>query len=122
MRKAMKAALVMAVGLAGAAALVWGSVTIEARPQYVKAFTTTYPDVKEGATAKCTLCHPAAGAKSVRNDYGKAVGSGLGGKNLKLDDAKLVEALRSAEASPSAIPGKSYGDLLKDGALPTKTE
>jgi hypothetical protein len=88
-----------------------------ARPQYVKAFITEYPALKtEAEAAKCGLCHPEE-KKSVRNDYGKALGTALGEKNVKADD-KLAEALKKSEKEKSAVEGKTFGDLIKAGKLP----
>jgi len=120
MRKMMKAALVMAAGLFGLALLLTASMDAQARPNYLPVLKKTYPDLKELDTVKCGVCHPEKD-KKVRSNYGMAVGKGLSEKNLK-DEAKIVEALRSAEAAPSAIPGMTFGDLIKGGALPTKKE
>lgn len=67
----------------------------EARPQYVRAFAATFPDLKAAtAKAKCGVCHPGKDKKE-RNDFGKAFGMGLSQKNEKDKDA-LEAALKKA--------------------------
>jgi hypothetical protein len=62
------------------------------------------------------VCH-AESSKRVRNNYGDAVKETLVQRNL--DDREKVEAgLRAAEDKPSAIEGKTFGDLIKEGKLP----
>ncbi|MFM7846545.1 MAG: hypothetical protein ACKOBW_14265 [Planctomycetota bacterium] len=87
-----------------------------ARPQYSKNFIAHYTEVKAAAEAKCGICHPGMDKKE-KNNYGMAFGKGLSEKNLK-DDEKIKEALKKAEAEKSAVEGKTFGDLLKDGKLP----
>ena len=96
-----------------------GGPEAQARPPFVKAFVTAYPALKaEAETAKCGICHPEE-KKSVRNDYGAALGKALGEKNVK-DEAKIAEALKKIEAEKSGTDGKTFGDLIKDGKLPGK--
>jgi hypothetical protein len=91
----------------------------EARPPYLKAFVTAYPNLKDAAkAAKCGVCHPVKDKKK-RNDYGMALGKAIGKKNEK-DAAKLAEALKKTEKEKSGTEGKTYGDLIKDGKLPGK--
>lgn len=88
----------------------------EARPQYNKAVADTYKDNAAVKKAKCLVCHPVKDKKK-RNNYGVAVGKGIGKKNQK--DVKVIaEALTKAEKEKSATEGKTFGDLLKDGKLP----
>lgn len=87
----------------------------EARPQYLKSFTTEYPDVKEAAKVKCGVCHPEKD-KKVRNGYGKAFGGGLTKKNEKDMDA-LKAALKKGEEGKGE-GGKTFGEQLKAGELP----
>ncbi len=109
----------IACGVAFVAAALVSAPDAQARPGYLKSFNTTYPALKDAAeTAKCGVCHFGE-KKSNRNDYGKAMGEGLGGKDIK--DAKVLEeALKKAEAGKSATEGKTFGDLIKDGKLPGK--
>jgi mono/diheme cytochrome c family protein len=84
--------------------------SVHARPNYMKAFTEAYPNVKDAATAKCAVCHGPTD-KKVRNDYGKAVGAALGEPKVT-DAAKISAALKKAEENPT------FGDKLKAGKLP----
>lgn len=96
--------------------LVDGDQTAQARPQYMKAFMTSYEGLEEEAKkVKCGLCH--GKKKSERNKYGMAVGKGLEKKNEK-DAEKLAEALKTAEKADSSTEGKTFGDLIADGKLP----
>lgn len=88
----------------------------QARPNYCATFIGHYSAVKEAAQAKCGICHPGQDKKE-RNNYGAAFGKALGAKNEK-DEAKIKEALKKAEGEKSAVEGKTFGDLLKDGKLP----
>lgn len=100
--------------------LAAGQNQAEARPQYLKEFLAKYPDVAEAKTVKCGVCHPDKD-KKVRNDYGKAMGKGLGDKNQK-DTDKIGSAMTEAEKEKSGVDGKTFGDLLKDGKLPSSAE
>lgn len=112
----MRKALSVALGLALVGGVIIASADrAQARPQYLKAFTTQYPDVKDAGKVKCGVCHPEK-SKKVRNAYGKAMGGGLGMKNQK-DKAKLTEALKKAE-SMKGEGGKTFGEQLKGGGLP----
>lgn len=92
--------------------LVFGlALSAQARPQNLKAFTDTYPNVKDAATAKCGVCHEGA-TKKVRNGYGKALGESLGAANVK-DDGKIKEALKKVEEG-----NKEFAEKLKAGKLP----
>lgn len=106
------------VAVAGlvAVGLLLGQTEVQARPPYCAAFIKHYTGVKEAAEAKCAICHPGK-EKKERNNYGNALGKLLGEKNVK-DEAKIMEALKKAEGEKSAVEGKTFGDLLKDGKLP----
>ena len=77
-------------------------------------------------TAKCNVCHDAASkSKKDKNEYGKAVGKYL--TKAEYDKVKadmeaakkfIQEGLAKAEAEKNAA-GKTYGELLKSGSLPT---
>ena len=87
-----------------------------ARPAYCKTFVAEYPKVEAAKDAKCAICHPNADDKEVRNNYGQTLGK-LSLQNEK-DAAKIKEALKKAEGEKSAVAGKTFGDLLKEGKLP----
>ncbi|MBS0204179.1 MAG: hypothetical protein JSS49_14845 [Planctomycetes bacterium] len=94
------------------------------RPQNVKTFGKTYE--KEYANAnvefRCTVCHLDGEKKTVHNNYGDALKKVMAEKKLDGKNAAMVEkALREVESLPSAIPNKSFGDLIKDGKLPAST-
>lgn len=101
------------------------------------AFKKAY--VKEGspladkvAEAKCHICHIGKG-KKLRNEYGNAVGKFLKKADFTGDDKKfasvkdedaqkaLAAGLAKAEAEKSAS-GKTFGELIKAGELPTKIQ
>lgn len=91
----------------------------QARPKYLEGFKNAYPALKDATeTAKCGVCHFGE-KKSNRNDYGKAMGEGLGAKNV-MDQKVIGEAIKKAEAGKSSTDGKTFGDLIKDGKLPGK--
>jgi tRNA U54 and U55 pseudouridine synthase Pus10 len=97
-----------------------GGPEAQARPDYMKAFNATYPALKtEAEAAKCGICHPEE-KKSVRSDYGKALGTALGEKNVKFatDEKKLTDALKKIESEKSSPEGKTYGEQIKEGKLP----
>ncbi|MFO0869920.1 MAG: hypothetical protein U0935_13385 [Pirellulales bacterium] len=109
----------IAKGLVCALAVLFvGSLLVDraaARPQYCKEFIEHYKGVKEAAATKCGICHPGQ-EKKEKNNYGTCLSSLLA-KNEK-DPAKIKEALEKAEGAKSAVEGKTFGDLLKDGKLP----
>lgn len=118
MRKLPKAGLVALVaGIVTVGMVVHAGLNVaEARPAYKKDFVEKYPDVKP---ADCTLCHPGK-EKKERNNYGKAIEQVLEGKkNVKKDFGTYLE---KAEKLPSAIKGKTFGELIKTGNLPAATE
>ena len=87
----------------------------QARPLYCKTFIEQYPKVEAAKDAKCGICHPGK-EKTERNNYGQALCKTIG-ENEK-DAAKVKAALTKTEAEKSAVEGKTFGDLLKDGKLP----
>ncbi|MBI1344660.1 hypothetical protein GC163_00075 [bacterium] len=116
-----KSATWMVCGVAVAGLILASSMrTAEARPDYLnKAFIPMYETTKaEAEKVKCGVCHYGTDKKN-RNDYGKAMGEALGGKNIK-DVEKLKEALTKIEKEKSSVEGKTFGDLIKDGKLPGK--
>lgn len=115
MNLSMAGFLTLAGAVALAVCLGSGSSAL-ARPAYNKAFQAKYPDLEAAKMAKCNVCHEGMD-KKMRNDYGKAFGKTLGIKNCK-DTAKIDEALDKVAGEQSAVSGKTYGDLIKEGKLP----
>jgi hypothetical protein len=107
--------------LPAAAGVLWLSLSggpAEARPQYFEKFKKTYEPLAEAAESKrCAVCH-GMGKKTERNGYGQALAEVLGDeKNVKDEDA-VEKALRAAEKKDSAVEGKTFGELIKEGKLP----
>ena len=93
---------------------------IQARPTYSEKFKATYAtELADNQDNKsCVVCHSAeTPKKSVRNNYGDAIKETLKGKNVK-DSDSILNALREAEEMPSAVPGKTFGELIREGRLP----
>lgn len=90
----------------------------QARPLYLAEFVKQYPKV-QGNELKCQICHSAED-KKIRNIYGFALETKLSGKNIKIR-SQILDALTEAEKLPSAIAGKTFGDLLKEGIHPAIT-
>jgi len=113
MRKTLAAIIASAIVFA---LFMTGADSVQARPQYLKAFTGQYPKLKAAATKKkCGVCHPEK-KKKVRNAYGKALGSKVGKKNQK-DAAALKKALMDSEKAKGK-DGKTFGEQIKGGKLP----
>lgn len=107
MRRAMLAGVVLALACGVA----------EARPNYNKEFAGVYSANTAAVNAKCAACHEGEDKKN-RNNYGEAVGKAIGGKSEK-DADKIKAAFKKVEGEKSAVAGKTFGDLLKDGKLPS---
>lgn len=91
--------------------------TVEARPNYKKAFDTAYEKVAKENKTNCNVCHKeGTDDKKLRNNYGEALTKNI--KAKETDEAKIKEAFTKTEKEKSAIEGKTFGDLLKDGKLP----
>lgn len=88
---------------------------VEARPNYKKAFDTTYEKVAKENKTTCNVCHEGDDKKK-RNNYGEALSKNIA--KMEKDEAKIKEAFTKTEKEKSAIEGKTFGDLLKDGKLP----
>ncbi len=119
MKKALRVGAVVLV----VAAVVSQVGSIEARPQYKKAFEKKYPEVvkaQEGGRITCHVCHE-GNSKKNRNIYGKTLAKLLAAKNVR-DPKKIDKALTKAEKEKSAIEGKTFGDLLKEKKLPASKE
>lgn len=91
----------------------------EGRPQYQAMFLKTYTAEFENLpqAKSCTVCHADGEKKSLRNNYGDAISTILVKKNEK-DADKFQTILREVELLPSAIPDKTFGDLIKEHRLP----
>jgi hypothetical protein len=115
-----KAVAGLLVALAGIACLT-SAPQAEARPQYLRIWTDTYPDVAQKndvKSLKCNVCHFGA-KKSNRNDYGKAIVKALDGKKNVKDKDKFTDILKTAAKDKNA-DGKTFGELLEAGELPSK--
>lgn len=117
MRKLSKAGLWMsAFAAAFGLAMFVGNGEVQAQKNYLEVFAKTYPDLKAAVeTTKCNVCHVDGKGKKERNDYGKAVGEALGEKKVK-EESKVEAALKKAEAGTHG--GKTFGEIIKGGALP----
>lgn len=113
-RLASLAALAAVAGLM----MVVAPQSVDARPQYLKAFTEKYEKVKEEASEKkCGVCHGNEGKnKKQLSEYGVALKEALGAKNEK--DADKISAAYDKVAEKKCGDDKTFGDLLKDGKLP----
>ena len=93
----------------------------EARPKFSKIFQTTYEKEyvgKDLGGKSCTICHDKTNDnKYLSNDYGEAMKESLSGKNTK-EESVIVSALKDTEEKPSAVEGKTFGDLIREGRLP----
>jgi hypothetical protein len=96
----------------------------DARTKYRTTFKQEYKKVAESNKVTCDVCHVPKKKKTDRNNYGKALL-----KTLKeavgdipdkgvVDVKKIKESLKKVEKEKSAIDGKTFGDLLKEGKLP----
>jgi len=113
----IRAALVAFFGAAWVVSVLhFGSSSALARADYSKAFLAKYPDLKAAAEAKCNVCH-FGDSKKNRNEYGKTVGKSIGATNVK-DVAKINAALSKAEGE-KAGDGKTFGERIKAGMLPS---
>ena len=88
----------------------------EARPNYSREFWNAYGVPLAAHKKNCLACH-AGEEKQVRNHYGIALQKKLEAKNVNIP-ARIKAALDAVEQEPSAIEGKTFGDLIKDGKLP----
>jgi len=93
----------------------------QARPNYKGVFSKKYEKKLATKLRGCIACHaPKPGGKydtKKRNNYGTAVGTLLGKKKAK--NPAVEEAITKAEKEPSAIKGKTFGDLIDEGKAPS---
>lgn len=115
--------LLTVMGVAGL--MLVAANTAQARPNYLAAFKKAYTDVAKNNKVNCFVCHEKNDAgkldKKKRNNFGQALGKALGKKNVK-SASDVTAALKKAEGEKSAVEGKTFGDLLKDGKLPASKE
>jgi hypothetical protein len=119
----LRTAVAVCLTLAGAI-VVSGFQSAEARPQYRTQFIKQYPKVKENNSdsMNCLICHDAKEGSATtpdtkkHNNYGTALKDVIE-KNEKKPE-NMEKALKEIESKDSAIKGKTFGDLLKDGKLP----
>jgi hypothetical protein len=96
----------------------------QARPQYMKIWLETYPDVAEKnnvkKTVSCNVCHVGA-RKQNRNEYGKAIVKALDGKkNVPAKNKDAIVDFLKAAAKEKNSDGKTFGELLEANELPAK--
>jgi hypothetical protein len=123
----LRTAMAVCLTVAGAI-LVSGFQTAEARPQYRTQFLKQYPKVKEenSSAMNCLICHETKEGSDTapdtkkHNNYGTALKDVIE-KNEKKPE-KIEQGLKDIESKDSAVKGKTFGDLLKDGKLPASKE
>jgi hypothetical protein len=125
-------------------AMSWNMKSASALPPLNAAWHEKYASLKDQVTSKlgeasndrCNVCHVPGKGKKEKNDYGKAVGkfitkakvteirekgeaSGADADKISAETKKyILEGLQKAEAEKSAA-GKSYGELMTAGQLPS---
>jgi len=109
-------AFAIVAGLAPAPAFAVKQFQDEFKAVYVKEGTPLAAAVE---TAKCNVCHVGKD-KHNRNAYGEALDQRLDKKTDKDDKEKIRKALEEVAKLPSAVAGKTFGDLLADGKLPAE--
>lgn len=99
-----------------------GPTPVQARPKYLITFAKTYPPLLDQAKkVKCMICHTDKKDKTKHNNYGDALKEVIGEKDVK-DTEKIKQALEKTEKKDSAVKGKTFGDLIKEGKLPASTK
>jgi hypothetical protein len=118
----------------GFAVLSYCAAPAHAVMEFKKQFDAKYVEgngnakfVEAAGTAKCNICHDAnSKSKKDRNEYGRALSTLLKKDNFKADrisaepdkvKAEILEAFKKVEEMKAAS-GKSFGDIIKAGALP----
>jgi hypothetical protein len=120
LKLSLKAVAGLVLALAGIVCLM-SARQAEARPQYLRVWLKTYPDLAQKSdvkSLKCNVCHLGA-KKTNRNDYGKAIVKALDGKKNVKDEEKFTDVLKTAAKEKNA-DGKTYGEVLEAGELPSK--
>ena len=109
-------ALATVAGLAPTPAFAIKQFADEFKAVYVKEGTPLAAAVE---AAKCNVCHVGKEKKN-RNAYGEALDKLLDKKADKEDKDKIRKALDEVAKLPSAVAGKTFGDLIADGKLPAE--
>ena len=118
MRKLMNVKTALLFGLVVAGLSMFGTVNkVEARPNFKNIWAETYPNSPMLIAKKCGICHPGK-SKKEKSDYGEAVFEALGKKRKATDKEVIVKALKAAEAKPTSVEGKTYGDFIKADEMP----
>jgi hypothetical protein len=92
----------------------------EARPKFSPVFEANYKTEYSGTnlnTHACNICHAQGYTRYLLNNYGDAITITTQNRDKK-DVYVIRQALKDAEDMPSAVPGKTFGDLIRDGRLP----
>lgn len=111
----LKRTLLPLWGVALLAVLTASPEPLQARKQYMDAFSARYPRLVPQVTAqKCGVCH--GKTKVLRSDYAESMKAALGAKNVK-KQADIDAALKQVEVQQHQ-PGQSYKDLFDAGMLP----
>lgn len=118
----------------GLAAVAYCAAPAHAVQEFKKQFDAKYVEgngdakfVEAVGVAKCNVCHDASSkSKKDRNEYGKALSKYLKKADFTLErikaepdkvKAEILEAFKKAEELKAAN-GKTFGDIIKSGALP----
>lgn len=88
---------------------------VEARPNYKKAFESTYPNVAKANKVNCNLCHAGGDDKKKRNHYGNALAKELK-KPRETDEKTIKDALKAIEGGDCRT-GK-WKERLDEGKVP----
>ena len=92
----------------------------KAHPPFLPLFNKQYKHLAEQAKqAKCIVCHRKKDNKDKKrfNNYGRALE-----RVIEKNKGKIVNIFEKVEGERSAIKGKTFGDLIKEGKLPASTE
>jgi len=94
-----------------------------ARPRYLSVFVSTYRSNYEATRVglrQCTVCHDrTSNDKYPTNNYGEAMApAARKAKASGETEESIRNVLKEAESLPSAIDGKTFGDLIREGRLP----
>jgi hypothetical protein len=98
-----------------AATVLFAPATVDARPEYAKAFKSKFTKVKK---VDCKICH--GDDKKDRNEFGKAVESALGATKVK--DAKKIQKAFEKAVKEKSSDGKTFEEKLKNGDRPAADE
>ena len=101
--------------------LTVGQQSANARPNYKTAWDKAY--MTEGSAmfvalngkSNCNICHEGSDKKN-RNEYGKAVGKGLG--MPKVTDADAIAAGLKKAGEAKSEGGPTFAELIEGGKLP----